>query len=46
MYKVIFLNERGDRVTKTFDSPYICRQFVNKINHSKRCQLISAPLFS
>lgn len=45
MYTVVFLNERGVRVTKKFDSPYLARIFVNKINHSKRCQLVSAPLF-
>ena len=44
VYKVVFLNEKGERVEKVFESPYLARKFVNKINHSKRCQLISAPL--
>ena len=43
MYEVIFLNERGERVRKTFDSPFICRKFVNKIKHSKKCKLIFVP---
>ena len=46
MYKVIFLNEKGTRVEKTFDSPYLARKFVNKLKYSKRCRLVSAPLFS
>lgn len=46
MYTVVFLNERGDRVEKRFDSPYLARQFVNKIKHSKRCKLVFAPLLS
>ena len=45
MYKVIFLNEKGVRVEKSFDSPFLARKFVNKINHSKRCRLVSAPIF-
>ena len=44
MYVVVFCNERGDRVEKTFDSPYLCRKFVNKIKHSKKCRLIFEPL--
>lgn len=42
---VVFINERGTRVEKTFDSAYLCRKFVNKLNHSKRCVLVSYPLF-
>lgn len=45
MYKVVFLNEKGIRITKEFQSPYLAEKFVNKIKHSKRCRLISAPLF-
>lgn len=43
--KVTFINERGNHVTKTFDSEYLCRNFVNKLKHSKRCVLVSYPLF-
>lgn len=43
---VVFINERGNRVEKTFDSEYLCRKFVNKLKHSKRCVLVSYPNFS
>lgn len=41
---VVFINERGDRVEKTFTSAYLCRQFVNKLKHSKKCTLVSYPI--
>lgn len=44
--KVVFLNEKGARVEKEFDSEYLCRKFVNKLRHSKHCQLVSFPLFA
>ena len=43
---VVFINERGARVEKTFDSAYLCRKFVNKLKHSKRCVLVSYPNFN
>lgn len=43
---VIFLNEKGERVIREFDSEYLCRKFVNKLRFSKRCRLISYPSFS
>ncbi len=43
---VVFLNEHGDRCTREFDSEYLCRVFVNKLRHSKRCRLVSYPVFS
>ena len=46
MLEVVFLNERKVRVVKTFISYYACRLFVNKLKHSKRCTLISYPLFT
>ncbi len=42
---VVFINERGARVEKIFDSVYLCHKFVNKLKHSKRCVLVSYPLF-
>lgn len=42
---VVFLNERGSRVAKSFDSAYRCRKFVTKLKHSKRCTLVSYPNF-
>lgn len=35
----------GQIIERVFDSPYECRLFVNKLKHSKRCQLISWPTF-
>ena len=46
MLIVVFLNERGQRVRKEFDSEFLCRKFVNKLKHSKRCRLLSYPAFS
>ena len=47
MLRVVFLViESGARVEKVFDSEYLCRKFVNKLRHSKRCKLISYPSFS
>ncbi len=45
MYEVWFLNERGQRVRKEFTSVYQCKLFVNKLKRSKRCKLLSYPLF-
>lgn len=43
---VVFINEKGTRVEKLFDSVYLCRKFVNKLKHSKRCVLVSHPNFN
>lgn len=43
MYKVTFLNERSQKVERSFDSLYLCWRFVNKLKHSKRCKLVSYP---
>ncbi len=44
-YKVTFINERGVRLTRSFDSPYFTRQFVNKLRRSKKCKLVSYPSY-
>lgn len=45
-YQVTFLvNATKERLTRSFDSPYFARQFVNKLRHSRRCTLISCPIF-
>ena len=45
-YNVRFIiNATGVRLTKSFESPYNARQFVNKLKHSRRCTLVSYPLF-
>lgn len=44
--KVVFIvNTTKKKVEKTFESPYLCRQFVNKLKRSKKCTLVSYPLF-
>lgn len=43
-YPVVFQNEKGVRLTREFDSPYLAARFVNKLRHSKRCTLISYPI--
>lgn len=45
MLVVVFLNGRGEKVKREFDSEYHCRRFVNRLRHSRRCRLISCPLF-
>ena len=42
-YKVTFINERGDKLTRSFDSPYMARNFVFKLKHSRKCTLVSYP---
>lgn len=43
--EVVFINDRGTRVSKVFDSEYLCRRFVNKLKHSTKCRLVSYPIF-
>lgn len=43
---VVFINDRGNRVTKHFDSEFRCRKFVEKLKRSKRCVLVSHPNFN
>lgn len=46
MYNVEFIvNASGARVKKSFSSPYKCRVFVNKLLRSKKCTVISYPIF-
>ena len=45
-YQVKFLiRETGKVLVRGFDSPYFARVFVNKLNRSKKCTLISYPSF-
>lgn len=45
-YKVTYIvNESGVRITKGFESPYLARKFVLKLKHSKKCTLVSYPIF-
>jgi len=40
-YRVCFINEKGVRLVRGFDSPYQARKFVEKIRKSRRCTLVS-----
>ena len=33
-------------VAKTFANPQQCRNFINRLRHSKKCRLVSYPNFS
>lgn len=41
VYKVL---KDGTIIHKKFDSPYLCRQLVNKLKRSKICELVSYPV--
>ena len=44
MFTVVYrVRESGATVTKTFDSLFLCRKLVNKLKHSRKCDLISYP---
>jgi len=46
-YKVTFIvNDSKARLTRSFDSAYHARKFVNKLRYSKRCTLVSYPVFN
>lgn len=45
-YKVTFRDNTSDNVLlRSFDSEYFCREFIRKLKHSKRCTLLSYPMF-
>lgn len=45
-YKVTFIvNATRQKLTKSFNSEDMARKFVNKLRYSKRCTLLSYPLF-
>lgn len=45
-YNVRFIvKETGVGLTKSFDSEYMAYKFVNRLKHSKRCILVSYPIF-
>ena len=46
-YHVTFIVKATQtKLTRSFSSPFYARQFVNKLKHSKRCILVSCPLFN
>lgn len=45
-YNVTFIvRETGVTLTKSFESEYAAYKFTNKLKYSKRCILVSYPLF-
>ena len=45
-YNVTFIvKETGAQLIKSFESEYLAYKFVNRLKHSKRCILVSYPLF-
>ena len=47
LYKVTYMvNDTGVKLTRSFMSPFSARKFINKMKYSKRCTLISYPIFS
>lgn len=45
MQVTYIIKDQGLVLTKYFDSEYLCRKFVNKLKRSKKCLLVSYPLF-
>lgn len=43
MWEVVFINQKGERVSKFFDSIIQCRKFVYKLQHSKKLLLCRYP---
>lgn len=41
MYEVVLINDKGERFTKTFNSEYLYRQFLNKAKRSKKLTVAS-----
>ena len=45
MFEVVYrIIKNGVVIRKRYDSPFLCRKLVNKLKHSKTCQLISYPI--
>ena len=40
------VKKTGVKLTKSFQSPYLARGFVNKLKRSKDCVLVSYPIFN
>lgn len=45
-YEVTYIvNAIGVRLTRSFESEYLARKFVNKLRHSRKCTLVAYPVF-
>lgn len=41
---VVFISrDSGKRLVRSFQSPYLAKQFANKVRHSKKLTLVSYP---
>lgn len=46
-YNVTFIvGETGKKLIRSFESELMAYQFTNKLRYSKRCILVSSPLFN
>lgn len=46
VYAVTFLNNKtGAKLVRTFNSPYMAKEFARKLRYSKRCTLVSTSSF-
>lgn len=45
-FDVVFIaRDSGRKLVKSFESPYLARKFVEKVRRSKKCTLVSYPIF-
>lgn len=43
---VVFIEKKsGRKLVRKFTSPYLAKQFVNKVKHSTKLILVSYPIF-
>lgn len=41
MFKVICINDKGEKFSKEFDSFYLYEKYLNKVKRSKKLTLVS-----
>lgn len=41
MYEVFLINEKGEKFSKTFESEFLFKKFMNKVKYSKKLKVIS-----
>lgn len=39
--EVVFMNEKGIKLVRQFESPFLARKFLNSLRKSRKCVLIS-----
>lgn len=45
-HNVTFISEKGEKLTRSFEFKSDAYRFVCKLRYSKRCKLVSYPLFN